>query len=90
VIPLRDQWGTEFYIYTGTSANSNYGVSGAATDDFLISSRGRDKALESWTYVSASPEAGLFTITTASDFNRDLVSYNGAFIRGPRAGVSGS
>jgi type II secretion system protein G len=90
VLPLRDQWGTEFYIYTGTSANSNYGVSGAATDDFLIASRGRDGALESWTYVPASPEAGLYTIAASADFEKDLVSYNGAFIRGPRAGVSGS
>ena len=90
VLPLRDQWGTEFYVYTGTSCDSNYGISGSAADDFLVTSRGRGGALESWTYVPASPEAGLYTITATADFAKDLVSLNGAFIHGPRAGVTGS
>ncbi|MBM3294610.1 MAG: prepilin-type N-terminal cleavage/methylation domain-containing protein [Candidatus Aminicenantes bacterium] len=90
VLPTQDQWGTAFYVYTGSNVDSNYGISGAADDDFLVASRGRGGALESWTYVPASPEAGLYTITGTADFAKDLISYNGSFIRGPRAGVTGS
>jgi type II secretion system protein G len=89
VLPLRDQWGSSFMVYTGTSVTV-YGITGAATDDYLVSSYGRDKTVESWTYNSSTPESGLYTISTAADFNKDLVNYNGSFIRGPRAGVSGS
>jgi prepilin-type N-terminal cleavage/methylation domain-containing protein len=87
VLPLRDQWGTTFYVYTGTSVDSNYGISGGLRDDFLIASRGKDKALESGTYNAASPEAGLYSILTPADFDRDLVNFDGGFIRGPRAGL---
>ena len=59
-------------------------------DDFLIASYGRGGALESFTYSAATPEAGLYTISAAADFDKDLVSLNGSFIRGPRAGVSGT
>jgi prepilin-type N-terminal cleavage/methylation domain-containing protein len=90
VLPTKDQWGTAFMIYTGTNVNSNYGLSGAATDDFLVASYGRGGALESWTYNASTPEAGLYTISTSADFDKDLITFNGMFIRSPRAGVSGS
>jgi prepilin-type N-terminal cleavage/methylation domain-containing protein len=89
-MPTKDQWGTNFKVYTGTNVNSNYGITGAATDDFLVASYGQGGALESWTYNASTPEAGLYTISTTADFQNDLINYNGQFIRGPRAGVSGS
>jgi type II secretion system protein G len=89
VLPLKDQWGTNFKVYTG-AAVTVYGISGAATDDFVIASYGRDKTVESWTYNTSTPEAGLYTISASADFDKDIVNYNGSFIRGPRAGVSGS
>ena len=89
VLPLRDQWGSNFMVYTGANVTV-YGITGAATDDFLIASYGRDKTVESWTYNTSTPEAGLYTIVAIADFNKDIVNYNGSFIRGPRAGVSGS
>ncbi|MGA2586454.1 MAG: type II secretion system protein [Candidatus Aminicenantales bacterium] len=90
VLPTKDQWGTGFKIYTGTNVNSNYGISGGASDDFLVASYGRGGALESWTYNTATPEAGLYSISTSADFDKDLISFNGMFIRSPRAGVSSS
>ncbi|MDD8024960.1 MAG: hypothetical protein PHI34_00480 [Acidobacteriota bacterium] len=60
------------------------------TDDFLISSYGRGGTLESFTYTAATPESGLYTISTTADFTKDLISLNGSFIRCPRAGVSGT
>ncbi len=90
VLPTKDQWGTNFKVYTGTAVDGNYGLSGSAVDDFLVSSYGRGGALESFTYTAATPEAGLYTISSTADFEKDLVSLNGSFIRGPRAGVSGT
>jgi type II secretion system protein G len=89
VLPVNDQWGTPFKVYTGVNCNQ-YGITGSATDDFLVASYGRDATLESWTYNAATPEGGLYQITTTADFNKDLVNLDGSFIRGPRAGVSSS
>jgi len=89
VLPLSDQWGTSYKVYTGASVTV-YGITGAGADDFLIASYGRDKTVESWTYNASLPEGGLYTLSGPVDFNRDLVDYNGQFIRGPRVGTSGS
>jgi type II secretion system protein G len=89
VLPINDQWGTGFKVYTGTNCNQ-YGITGSATDDLLVASYGRDAALEAWTYNASTPEGGLYTISSTADFNKDLVNMNGSFIRGPRAGVSGT
>jgi general secretion pathway protein G len=89
VLPLRDQWGSYFYVQTGTSVNM-YSITSAAADDFLVVSYGRGGAIESWTYATETPEGGLYTISSTADFDKDLVNYNGSFIRGPRTGVTGS
>jgi general secretion pathway protein G len=89
VLPLSDQWGTGYKVYTGANVTV-YGITGAGADDFLVASYGRDRAAESWTYNASLPEGGLYTLSGVSDFTRDLVDYNGQFIRGPRTGVSGS
>lgn len=90
VLPTTDQWGTGFKVYTGTNVNGNYGLTGSATDDFLVASYGRGGALESWTYNASTPEAGYYSISTSADFDKDLINFNGQFIRGPRAGTVGS
>jgi prepilin-type N-terminal cleavage/methylation domain-containing protein len=90
VLPLKDQWGGNFKVFTGTSVTGNWGITGAVSDDFLVCSYGRSNIIESWTYDPANPNAGLYTISSSSDFDKDLINYNGSFIRGPRAGVSGT
>jgi prepilin-type N-terminal cleavage/methylation domain-containing protein len=89
-LPTTDQWATKFKVYTGTAVNGNYGLTGAATDDFLVSSYGRGGTLESWTYNASTPEGGYYSISTSADFDKDLVNYNGQFIRGPRSGTAGT
>lgn len=89
VLPETDQWGQPFMIYTGANC-TQYGITGPGLDDFLVASYGRDKTVEGWTYSAADPDAGLYTISSATDFNRDLISFNGAFVRGPRAGATGT
>ncbi len=95
VLPLSDQWGTFYNAYCGTDVNGNYGITGAAGDDFLIVSYGRDKALgadgRSWTaFDAADPEAGLFIVSAAAHFNYDLVMWNGSWISAPRTAAAGS
>jgi type II secretion system protein G len=89
VLPSTDQWGTNFMVYTGANV-TQYGVTGPASDDFMVASYGRDKTIESWTYNAATPDNGLYSIGATADFNKDLINFNGAFIRGPRAGATGS
>lgn len=88
-LPETDQWGHSFMIYTGANC-TQYGITGPGLDDFLVASYGRDKTLESWTYSESNPDAGLYTIAAPTDFDKDLISFNGAFIRGPRAGATGT
>jgi len=90
VMPLNDQWGTNFSIYCGTAVNANYGITVALGDDFLVSSWGRDKTLEGFSFVAANPEAGMYVLKTGSDFNKDLVMWNGSWIRAPRTAAAGT
>ena len=87
VLPTNDQWSQPFEVYTGLDVEGVYGVTGAAADDFIVCSLGRDKAAaDGWSYDPTNPESGLYVINTNADFDRDLVNWNGTFIRGPRAG----
>ncbi len=83
VLPLTDQWGTLYNAYCGDAANV-FGITGAAGDDFVIASYARDKIAEGFTFVPASPEAGLFIVSQSSHFNNDLIMWNGSWIRAPR------
>ncbi len=88
VLPLTDQWGTLYNAYCGTDVDGNYGITGAAGDDFVIASYGRAGLLESFSFVSTDPEAGLFVVSQSSHFNNDLVMWNGSWIRAPRTSAA--
>ena len=89
VLPISDKWGTFFRVYTGTNANQ-YGISTAVGDDFLVSSYGKGGEVEGWSFVTASPEAGMYVLSTMAHFERDLVNWNGSWIRGPRTAAAGT
>ena len=89
VLPLSDQWGTLYNAYCGTAANV-YGISGAAGDDFVIASYGRAGIAEAFTFDDTDPEAGWFVVSQSDHFNRDLVMWNGSWIRAPRTAAAGS
>ena len=90
VLPLTDQWGTNYNAYCGTAVDGNYGITGAAGDDFVIASFGRAGAAESFTFSATSPEAGLYVVSQSAHFNRDLVMWNGSWIRAPSTAAAGS
>jgi prepilin-type N-terminal cleavage/methylation domain-containing protein len=86
---IDDHWGTRFNAWVGEDA-----VEGAvpgipagdvSADDFVISSYGRDKqAGPTYTsYDPADPGAGIYLVMRMSDFNEDIVSWNGSWIIGP-------
>jgi prepilin-type N-terminal cleavage/methylation domain-containing protein len=87
-LPINDKWGTGYRVWCGSAA-SEYGISGAFSDDFIIASFGRDKTQESFVFHEESVEAGLFRVSSISDFDKDLIMWNGVWIRYPRVG-SGS
>jgi type II secretion system protein G len=90
VLPINDQWGNNFMAYCGTACDGNYGISGAAGDDFVIASYGRDKSVESFSFNASDPEAGMYVVSQAAHFNRDLVMWNGSWIRAPRTAATGT
>ena len=93
--PRRDQWGNEFVIYTRGSANGPYGIAYAdgsafGDDEFIVASNGRNDVEGEVTYDPASPAAGLYTVNTMADFDKELVVWNGSWIIGPRAATTGT
>ncbi len=83
-LPIKDPWGNNYRVYCGKGVNEQYGIMDSAYNDFLVVSIGSDHLPESWKYMNSMPDAGLVSEWRDSV---DLINYNGAFIRGPRAGV---
>lgn len=90
VLPLNDQWGTNYNVYCGAGVDGNFGIAGAGGDDFLVVSYGRDKVIGTFTWVPANPEAGLFVVSAMAHFNYDLIMWNGSWIRAPRTAAVSS
>jgi type II secretion system protein G len=89
VMPINDQWGSPFQVWCGAAA-TQYGVSAPGTDDFLVASFGRNKLQESFSFSDANPELGMFIISTMADFDKDLVQWDGSWIRAPRTAATGT
>jgi len=82
VLPITDQWGTDFNVWCGVVA---YGIpTPVGADDFLVASFGRGGDPESWNFTVNSPEAGMMVVNKGEHFERDLVMWNGSWIRAPR------
>jgi type II secretion system protein G len=91
VLPQNDQWGTPFYIYSGTDCDSVYtGVTNCGVDDFLVASYGRDKQFTSITFDPQNPTTAYFAIVGMTSFNQDLVSWDGNWIHAPKSAQLGS
>ena len=92
VFPMRDQWGNPFIVDTRDSANNTWSVQYSegdfGDDDFVVGSYGRDGEKSGPDYDITDPTAGLYEVTKMSDFNFDIVNWNGSLIIGPRTAAS--
>ena len=92
VVPLNDQWGSPFYVFCGTAV-SGAGIGGLTAigqDDFLIRSFGRDLTVTDFSFDPQAPSTAYFSITSLSDFNQDLVNWDGSWIHAPNAAGLGA
>lgn len=84
VLPIKDTWGNNFRVYCGEACNGKYGISRCGADDFVVVSYGRDGKKEDFEFISYNPGAGLFEIESVDDFDKDLIMWNGSWVRAPR------
>jgi len=87
IVPQRDAWGTPFEVYLGDNA-AQFGILAAevGSDDFVIGSGGRDKAIgpDPAAFDQTDPEASIYTLTNMASFDNDLVNWSGSWIIAPR------
>jgi hypothetical protein len=85
VLPISDAWECNYRIYSGEAGNGIYnGIEGCIDKDIIIVSYGRDGKKENWKYDPKQPEAGLYELKSNKDYDKDLVIWNGNWIRAPR------
>ncbi len=82
-LPLNDKWGYGFRVWTRSDIDGNYGISDPNQDDFLVVSFARDKIQDDFSFDVSDPEGGFFNLTRMEDFDKDLVMWNGSWIRRP-------
>lgn len=84
-LPISDEWAGNYQVYSGKSCNGVYeGIGGCTDKDILIVSFGRDGKKENWAYDPKNPEAGLYELKSEKDYDKDLVIWNGNWIRAPQ------
>ena len=84
-LPVSDAWDGNYCVYSGKACNGVYqGIEGCTEKDILIISYGRDGKKENWKYDPKKPEAGLYELKSDSDYDKDLVIWNGTWIRAPK------
>lgn len=83
-LPIKDPWGNNYLVYSGSSSEGMHGMVFAAgtTDEFIVMSLGRDGEVDSWSFDEAG--ASFYEITSTADYDNDLVCWNGQFVRSPR------
>jgi len=93
ICPVNDPWNHGYLVYVG-AATASLVVGGTADigdDDFAIGSYGRDgtsgPTYSAESYTTSTPEGGFYIVSKMSDFNEDLVAWNGSWIVGPRTSV---
>jgi len=93
VLPVNDQWGTGYMIYTRDQAQGQWGAAYAdgsdfGNDEFVVGSWGRDAAVSTdYEYDPSAPDAGFYEIENLPSFNHDLAAWNGSWIVGPESRV---
>ena len=82
-LPVKDPWGGTYLVYCGLAANGKYGIKNCQEDDFVVVCLGRDGKKDSWEWNESNPEGGIFELWSLADFDKDLVMWNGSWVRAP-------
>jgi len=96
VVPLRDQWGGDLLVYTGSNvitAVPNASPSNMSMDDFAVVSFGRNMQPDGYTqYDPDNPDLKdvFFETDNLSSYNQDLVVWNGSWVHAPKTARLGS
>jgi type II secretion system protein G len=95
VLPAHDPWNKEYEVYTGTNVTTPIGsATDVGADDFAIVSLGRNSTtgpVDGTTYSTDHPEGGRYNVSKMTDFDNDLINWNGSWIVGPASSlVTGS
>ena len=84
-LPISDKWESNYRVYGGKACTGVYdGIEDCSDKDIVIVSYGRDGKKENWTYNPKKPEAGLYELKSDKDYDKDLVIWNGKWIRAPQ------
>ena len=84
-LPIYDPWGNNILVFCGAACDGKYGITGSRMDDFIVVSLGRDGIMEDWEFDENEPDSGLFVLTGMGDFDKDIVMWNGSWIRATRS-----
>jgi hypothetical protein len=84
--PIKDRWGNPIIVYSGSASTHVDGFTEdmVGGEDFIIVSHGRDGMDEKFNYDRAHPQAGWFELVCMADFRKDLINWNGIWIRRPK------
>lgn len=80
-LPVKDPWGNNYRVFTGTACIGPYGITWGEPKDFIVVSYGPDGQKENWKYKSTNPEAGLTIMKIVDYFVIDLVMWNTVWMR---------
>jgi prepilin-type N-terminal cleavage/methylation domain-containing protein len=91
-VPVFDQWHGPMQAWTGIAIGGEFGIRPEAVsgDDFIIASWGRDRSSEDFVYDEEAPANGFYPLSVIGDFDKDLILWNGQWIRVPLAAQSGT
>lgn len=83
-LPIKDPWGNDYLVYSGSASTGTRGMnfSLGSSDEFIVMSLGRDGEMDSWSFEDAGVD--YFEITSIDDYIKDLIMWNGQFVRAPR------
>jgi len=84
--PTKDKWGNPFVVYSGAAVAhfGGFSESTVSRTDFIIVSLGRKGQDEHFVFEPENREAGIFESKTMADFDKNLVNWNGTWIRAPK------
>jgi prepilin-type N-terminal cleavage/methylation domain-containing protein len=85
--PIKDKWGNPYVVYTGQGVAQfpGFSESMAGKTDFIIVSYGRKGVDEGFVFDPEQREAGIFESRKMADYDKNLVNWNGSWIRAPKS-----